>query len=74
MKIEVFTDGDAAGDGLVAKVRQLACPKCEVLVRLRDGTGSPEDLEAQNAIRLYGLESVPAVVMDGKPVDPGKLK
>ncbi|MDG0795147.1 hypothetical protein OMP38_33225 [Cohnella ginsengisoli] len=59
-------------DELEAQVRELACPRCSILVY---DTGSP-DSKAQMQAKAagYGIESWPAVTLDGKAVSPEQLK
>jgi glutaredoxin len=62
-KIEVFSAGCPACTDTVARVRELACPSCEIIV-----------LDMMNAdvaerARGLGIRSVPAVVIDGKLAD-----
>jgi len=69
--IEIFKDGSPQSDELEAQVRELACPRCSILVY---DTGSP-DSEAQMQAKAveYGIESWPAVTLDGKAVSPEQL-
>ncbi|MDG0794028.1 hypothetical protein OMP38_26795 [Cohnella ginsengisoli] len=69
--IEIFKDGSPQSDALEAQVRALACPRCSILVY---DTGSP-DLEAKMQAKAaeYGIESLPAVTLDGKAVTPEQL-
>ncbi len=64
-RIEVFSAGCSVCDDGIALVERLACDSCEVIVRdMRD----PE-VVAQ-AYRL-GVQSVPAVAIDGRLADCG---
>ncbi len=76
-KVEVFTAGCSLCDEAVALVKQIACPSCEVVVHdLRAGG------EAGGRARSYGVNAVPAVVVDGLlaeccsrgPVDEATLR
>ncbi len=59
-KVEVFTAGCPLCDEAVALVKQIACLSCEVVVHdLRAGG------EAEGRARSYGVNAVPAVVVDG---------
>ncbi|MDA2916574.1 thioredoxin family protein [Nitrospinae bacterium AH_259_B05_G02_I21] len=63
-KVEVFTAGCPLCDEAVALVKQIACPSCEVVVHdLRAGG------EAEGRARSYGVNAVPAVVVDGRVAD-----
>lgn len=76
-QVEVFTAGCPLCDEAVELVKQIACPSCEVVVHdLRAGG------EAEGRARSYGVNSVPAVVVDGRlaecctrgPVDEETLR
>ncbi|WP_276352970.1 hypothetical protein [Cohnella caldifontis] len=70
--IEIFKDGSPQADDLEARVRQLACPRCSILVY---DAGSPESEAALQAKAAeYGIDSWPAVTLDGKAVSPEQLK
>ncbi|MGM0875814.1 MAG: thioredoxin family protein [Bacillota bacterium] len=71
-KIEVFTDGSSLSDRLVAKVKGLACSKCEIVVY--DLSHNNVTRESEKKAKAYGIDSVPMVVLDGKLVDPEKLQ
>jgi len=75
-KIEVFSAGCPVCDGAVARIRELACSSCHVIVLdMKDG-GVAEYAES------LGIRSVPAVAIDGvvadccagRGVDEGVLK
>lgn len=70
--IEIFKDGSPQSDELEAKVRELACPRCAILVYDK----SSPDFEAQMQAKAadYGIECWPAVTLDGKAVSPEQLK
>ncbi|MBT8398977.1 MAG: thioredoxin family protein [Rhodothermia bacterium] len=58
-KIEVFRAGCPVCDHTVERVRALACPSCEVeILDLRDGAVAKRAKE-------FGIQSVPAVVING---------
>lgn len=62
-KVEVFTAGCPVCSDLVDLVKATACPHCEVLVyNLNQGQGLEE-------AKRYGVEAVPAVVVEGKLLD-----
>lgn len=59
-KIEVFTAGCPACEDTVAMVKRMSCSSCDVeILDMR----TPD---ASSRARGYGIESVPAVVIDGK--------
>ena len=60
-QVEVFTAGCSLCEDAVALVKGLACPSCEVVVHdLRAGG------EAVSRARRFGVNAVPAVVVDGR--------
>ncbi len=60
-QVEVFTAGCPVCEPAVQLVQELACPDCEVTVHdLREG--------GADKIREYGINTVPAVVVDGRLV------
>ncbi|MBI3698122.1 MAG: thioredoxin family protein [Acidobacteria bacterium] len=62
-KIEIFSAGCPVCEDTIALVNRIACPSCEVEIL---------DLhrpEVAARAKRYGLRSVPAVVIDGKPAD-----
>lgn len=70
--IEIFKDGSPQSNELEDRVRELACPRCTILVY---DAGSPEsEAELQEKAAKYGIESWPAVTLDGKAVSPEQLK
>lgn len=62
-KIEIFSAGCPACETTITRIRALACPSCEITVLDMHQAGS-----AARA-RSLGIESVPAVVIDGKLAD-----
>jgi len=63
-KVEVFTAGCPVCDPTVKTVRELACTSCDVTVHdVHEGCKTNECREAANR---YNLQTVPAVVVDGK--------
>ena len=57
-QVELFTAGCPVCEPAVQLVRELACPDCEITVHdLREGGGEK--------VREYGINTVPAVVVDG---------
>ena len=62
-KVEVFSAGCGVCDETVALVQRLACGSCDVVV---DDVHKPE---AAAKAKRYGVQSLPAVVIDGKLAD-----
>lgn len=58
-RVEVFTAGCSLRDETVKLVKELACPSCEVNIYGLSKSGMEKAKE-------YGVNSVPAVVVDGK--------
>ena len=66
-KVEVFTSGCFVCKDTVTLVKELACPNCDVAIyNLSDPCDSKECIAKG---KQYGINSVPAVVVDGKIVD-----
>ena len=63
-KIEVFSAGCPCCDEAVKVVKSVACPSCEVTV-----LDMKSDREAQRKAKEYGINRVPAVVVNGKLAD-----
>lgn len=62
-KVEVFTAGCSVCTDLVDLVKATACPHCEVIIyNLGQGQGAEE-------AKQYGINAVPAVVVEGKLLD-----
>ena len=62
-KVEVFTAGCAICDELAARIKELACPSCEILeLPMADPTVAIR-------AKVLGVRSVPAVVIDGRLAD-----
>ncbi|MCH7646924.1 MAG: glutaredoxin, partial [Nitrospinae bacterium] len=59
-QVEVFTAGCPLCEDAVALVKGLACPSCEVVVHDLRADG-----EAVSRARRFGVNAVPAVVVDG---------
>lgn len=65
--VEVFTSGCFLCDETVDLVKELACPNCDVKVyNLAEPCESRECVEKA---KEYGINSVPAVVVDGSIVE-----
>jgi glutaredoxin len=58
--VEVFSAGCPACDVAVGLVRKLACPSCDVRV-----LDMRVDTAAQAKAKQYGIQRVPAIVVDG---------
>ena len=59
-KIEIFSAGCAVCDDAVALVQRLACDSCDVAVL------DMRDAEVAERARQLGVQSVPAVAVDGR--------
>ncbi len=62
-KIEVFSAGCPACQEAVALVQRIACPSCDVSVL------DMNDPKVASRSKCLGIQSVPAVVIDGKLAD-----
>ena len=62
-KIEIFSAGCAVCEKVVDQVRDAACPSCDVIVLDMRDKSVAERAEA------LGIQSVPAVVIDGVLAD-----
>jgi glutaredoxin len=65
-RIEVFTSGCYVCDDVVKEVKSLACSNCEVIVY--DLNKKCDTNECEDKAKQYGIQSVPAVAIDGKLV------
>ncbi len=66
-KIEIFTAGCPTCEPIVEKVKGLACENCEVIVYNLN-----EKCEADSCtalVKKYGINRMPAVVVDGRLLD-----
>ncbi len=63
-QVEVFTAGCPLCEDAATLVKGLACPSCEVVVHDLRADG-----EAVSLARSYGVNAVPAVVIDGQLVE-----
>ncbi|MBB3113454.1 hypothetical protein FHS18_005566 [Paenibacillus phyllosphaerae] len=70
--IEIFKDGSPQLEELEALVRELTCPRCSNFVYNTGSPGTKSQMQAKAA--EYGIESWPAVTLDGKAVSPEQLK
>ena len=61
-KVEVFTAGCPVCEPLVRTVKFIACPDCDVSVHNIHEKGAEKALQ-------YGVKVLPAVVIDGSPVN-----
>lgn len=62
-KIEIFSAGCAVCEDVIAQVKEAACPSCEITVLDMNDAGIAKKAEG------LGIQSVPAVVIDGKLAD-----
>lgn len=65
-KVEVFTAGCPVCEGAVKMVKDLACPSCDV--HIHDLNKGCETDECRVEADKFGLQTVPAVVVNGKVV------
>ncbi|GMK41440.1 hypothetical protein PCCS19_44960 [Paenibacillus sp. CCS19] len=71
-RIEVFTAGTFLCEEMVKQVQELACSKCDVFVyNLNQSHASSETIERT---KLYGIQVLPSVVINGKAIDIAKVK
>jgi len=64
-KVEIYSAGCSLCKGVVDMINEIACPSCEVSVH-----NMQDEIVAQKAKQL-GIQSVPAVVIDGVLVEHG---
>ena len=62
-KIEIFSAGCPACDETVMQVESIACPSCDVAVL------DMHDQNVANRAKSLGVQTLPAVVIDGKLAD-----
>ncbi len=62
-QIEIFSAGCPVCDALVARVRKMACPSCEITVL------SMSDADVAARAESLGIASIPAVAIDGALAD-----
>lgn len=72
MTIEIFRDGTPQSDKFEAYVKDLACPRCTILVYDNSNPESQTELLAK--ADQYGIQTLPAVALDGKVVPPEQIK
>lgn len=66
-KVEVFTSGCPVCEPVVDLVKKTACPSCDVIIYdLNKGCATNE---CRDKAKKYGINRVPAVVVDGKLLD-----
>ncbi|MBD3919093.1 glutaredoxin [Paenibacillus sp. PR3] len=71
-KIEVFTAGTFLCEEMVIEVQELACSKCDVTVyNLNKRHASSENIVKA---KLYGVQMIPSVAINGKVIDIEKVK
>ncbi|MBW2149382.1 MAG: thioredoxin family protein [Deltaproteobacteria bacterium] len=62
-KVEIFTAGCPVCEDVVARVKGLQCPNCEIKIHdMNKGQGTAE-------ARSYGVTALPAIAIDGKLLD-----
>lgn len=59
-KVEIFSAGCPACDEAVKRVRNIACPSCELVVL------DMNNAETASRAKNIGVNTVPAVAVDGK--------
>ena len=65
--VEVFTSGCFLCEDTVKLVQELACPSCDV--QIYDLSEPCESQECIEKAKIYGINSVPTVVVDGTIVE-----
>ncbi|MGH2645639.1 MAG: thioredoxin family protein [Chitinophagaceae bacterium] len=71
-QIEIFTAGCPVCESTVKLVKDLACENCEITVY--DLVKQCEDKTCLRKIKEYGVQSVPAVAVNGKLLSSSKTK
>ena len=66
-RVEVFTAGCPVCEDAVKKVKEAACPNCEVVIY--DLNSGCENNECREKAKQYGVTRVPAVAVDGRLLD-----
>ncbi|MBN22434.1 MAG: glutaredoxin [Bdellovibrionaceae bacterium] len=66
-KVEVFTSGCPVCEPTVALVQKLACSSCDV--EIYDLNKGCDTNECRDKGKNYGINRLPAVVVDGKLLD-----
>lgn len=61
--VEVFSAGCEVCNETIARVRNLACGSCDIVIH------DMHQAEVVERAKRYGVHSVPAVVVDGKLAD-----
>jgi alkyl hydroperoxide reductase subunit AhpF len=61
--VEIFSAGCAVCEAVVRRVRDMACPSCEIAVL------DMNDAKVAERATAAGVRSVPAVMIDGRLVD-----
>lgn len=78
MKVEIFAANTDLCHEMIHEVKELACPLCKVIVH--DVSQPAANTEAAAKAARYGIQSFPAIAINGKPADyeavkkSGKLK
>lgn len=65
-KVEIFSSGCPACDETVKLVESIACPSCDVTVL------DMHDQNVASRAKSLGVQSVPAIVIDGKLAEESK--
>lgn len=65
--IEVFTAGCYICEKAIKEIKANACPNCEV--KIYDLNKKCDTNECEIKAKQYGINSIPAVAIDGKLVD-----
>lgn len=71
-KIEVFTGGSDRCEEVLQQVQELACSNCEIVTY--DLSKDAASAESEDRAREYGVQSIPAVVINGRLVDYETVK
>lgn len=65
--VEVFTSGCYVCEDVVKQVKEVACENCEVVVYDLNKGGDTNEWETK--AKQYGVQSVPAVAINGELVE-----
>lgn len=66
-KIEIFTAGCPVCDSTVKMVKELVCDQCEI--KIYDLVKLCDDKACIAKVKEYGIESIPAVAINGRLLD-----
>lgn len=70
-KVEIFTGGCSVCEPAVKLIRRVACSSCDVTVY--DLNKGCDTNECHRKAKEYGIQRVPAVVVDGKVLECCKI-